>query len=428
MDTRRILFRDPPVAGLGDIRVYRQHGGYEALAKGLKMTPAAIVDEVKKSGLRGRGGAGFSAGQKWSFLPKDIKPHYLTVNADESEPGTFKDRELIEVDPHLLIEGTILTAFAIESNLAYIYIRGEYVKQARILEQALGEARAAGFIGHNVLGSGWDVDVWLHRGAGAYICGEETGLLESLEGKRGMPRTKPPFPAVVGLFGKPTIINNVETLMNVPHIVAKGADWFKTFGPNEKNSGTKVFSVCGHVQRPGNYEIPLGAMTVRELVMGPAGGPFPGRTVKAVIPGGSSVPCLVGPELDTPLDYDSLNKAGTFLGSGGVIVMDDTTCMVEACENLMHFYAHESCGQCTPCREGCRWLEKLSGEMRTGRATPAHIATLLDVADNITFKTICALADGARMPAETFVKKFRSEFEHHIATGRCDVREKLGGV
>jgi NADH-quinone oxidoreductase subunit F len=425
-DRRTILFREPRIENLRDIAVYRKNGGYEALAQGLKLTPQAIVDEVKKSGLRGRGGAGFPTGQKWSFLPKDIKPHYLCINADESEPGTYKDRELIELDPHLLIEGTVLTAFAIESSLAYIYIRGEYVAQARILEQALAEARAAGLIGRNVLGSGFDCEVWLHRGAGAYICGEETGLLESLEGKRGMPRVKPPFPAVVGLFGKPTIINNVETIMNVPHIVSKGADWFKGFGPNERNTGTKVVSISGHVRTPRNVEIPLGAMTVRELVMGPGGGPLPGRKIKAVIPGGSSVPCLTEAELDVSFDYDSLNKVGTFLGSAGLIVLDDSTCIVAAAQNLMRFYAHESCGQCTPCREGCHWLDRLHQEILRGEARPEHLPLLLDIADNITFKTICALADGARMPAETFIKKFRSEYEHHIATGRCDVAQAMG--
>jgi len=329
----------------------------------------------------------------------------------------------METDPHLLLEGTLISAFAIEANTAYIYIRGEYVEQARIMERALAEARAKGYLGRNVLGSGFDIEIWVHRGAGAYICGEETGLLESLEGKRGMPRIKPPFPAVKGLFDQPTIINNVETLMNVPFILERGADWFKSYGSDERNTGTKVFSISGHVKTPRNYEIPLGGMTVREMVMGPAGGPFDGRTIKAVIPGGSSVPSLTIDELDVALDYDALAKAGTMLGSGGLIVMDDTTCMVEACFNLMRFYAHESCGQCTPCREGTRWTKNLTGEILAAEGREPHIDLLLDVADNMSFKTICPLAEAAVMPLRTFVTKFRSEFEHHVRTGRCDVAE-----
>jgi len=423
MSNRTILMREPAVPGLTELTVYEQNGGYQAWKKALQMDAQAIIDEVKASGLRGRGGAGFPCGVKWGFLPKDVKPRYLCVNADESEPGTYKDRELMETDPHLLLEGTLISAFAIEANTAYIYIRGEYVEQARIMERALAEARAKGYLGRNVLGSGFDIEIWVHRGAGAYICGEETGLLESLEGKRGMPRIKPPFPAVKGLFDQPTIINNVETLMNVPFILERGADWFKSYGSDERNTGTKVFSISGHVKTPRNYEIPLGGMTVREMVMGPAGGPFDGRTIKAVIPGGSSVPSLTIDELDVALDYDALAKAGTMLGSGGLIVMDDTTCMVEACFNLMRFYAHESCGQCTPCREGTRWTKNLTGEILAAEGREPHIDLLLDVADNMSFKTICPLAEAAVMPLRTFVTKFRSEFEHHVRTGRCDVAE-----
>jgi len=419
--TQQILFRDPQPEGLREIKVYERLGGYQALKKALQLAPRAVVEEVKKSGLRGRGGAGFPTGVKWGFLPEGVKPRYLCVNADESEPGTYKDRELIERDPHLVIEGTIISSFAIQANTAYFYIRGEFAEQARIIEKAIAEAHAAGYLGKNIQGSGYDLEIWVHRGAGAYICGEETALLESLEGKRGFPRIKPPFPAVKGLFGQPTIINNVETLANVPLILDRGGAWFAAIGRDEKNTGTKIFSVSGHVKEPRNVEIALGSITVRELVDKHCGGVWPGRQIKAVIPGGSSVPVLTNAELDVLLDYDSLAKAGTMLGSGGVIVMDESVCMVWACHNLLRFYAHESCGQCTPCREGTRWSERVLGKVLHAEKEPNPIARLLDISDNMASKTICPLAEAARGPLESFIKKFRDEFDYHAEHGRCDI-------
>ena len=418
----RLLLRSRDIPDLRRLDVYTAHGGYEATRKALTAhTPEQLVEMVKASNLRGRGGAGFPTGMKWSFLPKQTaKPVYLAVNADESEPGTFKDREIIEDDPHQLLEGIVITAYAIRCHTAYIYIRGEFAHGARVLEQAIAEARQAGFLGKNVLGTGFDVDVWVHRGAGAYICGEETGLIESLEGKRAYPRIKPPFPATHGLFGCPTIVNNVETLACVPWIVLRGADWFRSIGP-EKSPGPKLFCVSGHVVRPGTYELPMGT-PLREIVYDHAGGIPGGRALKAVIPGGASMPVFTPDEIDVPMDMDSVQKAGSFLGSAGVIVMDETVCMVWTLMVLERFFHHESCGQCTPCREGTGWLHKVLVGLEEGHAAPRDVDLLLNISGNMMGNTICALADAAAMPARAFVTKYRAEFERHAALGRCPFR------
>jgi NADH-quinone oxidoreductase subunit F len=408
--------------GLRSIDAYLQHGGYEATRKALTgHTPEQLVEMVKASNLRGRGGAGFPTGMKWSFLPKQTeKPVYLCVNADESEPGTFKDREIMEFDPHQLLEGIVITCFAIRSKTAYIYIRGEMLAGYDVLWEAVREAYAKGFLGKNILGTGFDCDVVVHRGAGAYICGEETGLIESLEGKRAYPRIKPPFPAVYGLFGCPTIVNNVETLACVPHIVMRGADWFRGIGP-EKSPGPKLFCVSGHVARPGVYELPMGT-PLREIIYDHCGGIPNGRKLKAVIPGGASMPVFRPDEIDVPMDMDSVQKAGSFLGSAGIMVMDESVCMVWATLNLAHFFHHESCGQCTPCREGTGWFEKVLHGIEYGGADPRDADLLLDIAGNMMGNTICALADAAAMPVRAFVTKYRAEFEEHIRLGRCPMR------
>jgi NADH-quinone oxidoreductase subunit F len=418
----RLLLRCRDIPDLRRLDVYLKHGGYEATRKALTgHTPAELVDMVKASNLRGRGGAGFPTGMKWGFLPKQTaKPVYLAVNADESEPGTFKDREILEDDPHQMLEGIIITAYAIGCHTAYIYIRGELAEACRRVEQAIDEARRAGFLGPDVLGTGFALDVWVHRGAGAYICGEETGLIESLEGKRAYPRIKPPFPAVYGLFGCPTIVNNVETLACVPHIVLRGADWFRGIGP-EKSPGPKLFCVSGHVVRPGTYELPMGT-PLREIIYTHAGGIPNGRSLKAVIPGGASMPVFTPAEIDVPMDMDSVQKAGSFLGSAGIMVMDDSVCMVWALMVLERFFHHESCGQCTPCREGTGWLHRVLVDLEEGRAEPRDVDLLLNVAGNMMGTTICALADAAAMPTRAFVTKYRAEFEQHAALGRCPFR------
>jgi NADH-quinone oxidoreductase subunit F len=397
---------------------YRADGGYAALDKALGMESGAIIDEVKKSNLRGRGGAGFATGLKWTFLPKDVRPRYLAVNADESEPGTFKDRYIIEHDPHMLIEGIAITCWALDMHLAYVYIRGEFPKQARVLEKAIEEARAAGIIGPRLLGKkDFDLDIHVHRGAGAYICGEESALLESLEGKKGYPRLKPPFPAVVGLWGKPTIINNVETIANIPWIVANGGDAFAALGVG-KSGGTRLFGVSGHVNRPGVYEKPV-HYNLKKLIMEDCGGIVGGRKVKAVIPGGSSCPVLRGDEIDISLEYDAVKAAGSMSGSGGVIVFDDSTCMVRALARISKFYAEESCGQCTPCREGTSWMEQIVEKIEHGHGTAADVEKLEQIAGNVGGNTICALGDAASMPVQSFVKKFRDEFMRHVEERRC---------
>jgi NADH-quinone oxidoreductase subunit F len=418
----RLLLRCRDIPDLRRLEVYRAHGGYEATRKALtEHAPQQLVEMVKASNLRGRGGAGFPTGMKWGFLPKQTeKPVYLCVNADESEPGTFKDREIVEDDPHQLLEGIIISAYAIKCHTAYIYIRGELATGAERLETALAEARAAGLIGRNILGTGFDLDVWVHRGAGAYICGEETGLIESLEGKRGYPRIKPPFPAVHGVFGCPTIVNNVETLACVPHIVLRGAEWFRGIGP-EKSPGPKLFCVSGHVVRPGTYELPMGT-PLREIIYEHAGGIANGRKLKGVIPGGVSMPIFTPEEIDVPMDMDSVQKAGSFLGSAGIVVMDDSVCMVWAAMVIERFFHHESCGQCTPCREGTGWMHRVLERLEHGGGRPGDVDLLLNVSNNVMGNTICALADAAAMPVRAFVTKYRDEYEQHAALGRCPLR------
>ena len=403
---------------LRDLADYRAAGGFVALEQSVSdMAPDDLLYVFHRSGLRGRGGAGFPMGRKASFLPKDAKlAKYVVCNADESEPGTFKDREIIEMNPFQLVEGVALAGYAIGAERGYIYIRGEYEYQARILDAAIRATRGAGFLGQNILRSNFSFDITLYRGAGAYICGEETGLLESLEGKRGQPRLKPPFPAVAGLYSSPTLINNVETLSALPPIVTKGADWYAALGP-EKSPGTKIFSISGHVQRPGNYEVILGETTLRELIYEHAGGLREGRRVKAVWVGGSSVPVLGDQHLDTPLDYESLNAVGTFLGSGGCIVMDDSGCIVRATLRLASFYRHESCGKCTPCREGTSWMERILQRIVDGQGRMEDLELLESLFGRISGKVLCALADGAVAPVSSALKMFREDFVAAIEQG-----------
>ncbi len=404
------------------LEAYMAAGGYRALETAVKRhAPDEIVGMVKDSELRGRGGAGFPTGLKWSFMPKEGDgPSYLICNADESEPGTFKDRLIIERDPHLLIEGTLIAAYAIRAATAFIYIRGEFVRGHKILAAALEEARAKNFIGRRLFGTEAGIDIILHRGAGSYICGEETALMDSLEGKRGYPRLKPPFPAQQGLYGCPTTVNNVETLANVPFIVERGAEWYRSIG-RPKNTGPKLYCLSGHVRRPGVYELPMG-VPLRELIFDHGGGlSESGRNLRAVIPGGSSVPVLTAEEIDVCMDFDSLAKAGTMLGSAGVIVMDHTVCMVKSLLNLARFYAHESCGQCTPCREGTGWLAKILQRVEEGKGTGNDLDLLLSISDRMQGNTICPLADAAAMPTRSFVTKFRDEFERHLGAGSCPV-------
>ncbi len=405
------------------LETYRKAGGYERLRKALfEMKPEEIVEEVKKSGLRGRGGAGFPTGLKWSFVPKTDEPKYLVCNADEGEPGTFKDRVIIEKDPHLLLEGIAISAYAIGAHEAFIYIRGEYEYGAQVLERAVKEAEDAGILGPNAMGSGYDIKITVHRGAGAYVCGEETALLNSLEGRRGHPRIRPPFPASKGLYQHPTVINNVETLASVPFIVEKGGDWYASLG-TEKSKGTKLFSISGHVNKPGVYELELGT-PFEELIYDIAGGIRGGKKLKAVIPGGSSTPMLTADEIKgVLLDYESLQAAGSMLGSGAVIVMDETTCIVKAVYRMAKFYAHESCGQCTPCREGTRWMVQILERIVNGRGRMEDLDILLDMKDIMGGNCLCPLGDAALGPLISGVTKFREEFEEHIKTGRCP----LGG-
>ncbi len=399
----------------GSLADYERAGGYQALRKVLgKIAPADVTEMVKQSGLRGRGGAGFPTGVKWSFLPKDYRgPIYLCCNADESEPGTFKDRQLMERDPHQMIEGILISAYAIRAELCFIYIRGEFALGAQILERALGEARAAGYIGRNILGAGVDIDVWVHRGAGAYICGEETALIESLEGKRGLPRFKPPFPATSGLYNKPTVVNNVETLANVPHIVIKGPEWFASLGSPPKSTGTRIFCVSGHVKRPGNFEVPMG-IPLRELIFEHAGGMRSDKPLKAVIPGGASAPFFTAEHLDVGLDFESVAQAGSMLGSGGVTVMEEGTSMVWAALRLMEFFYHESCGKCSPCREGSSWLVQTLRRIVAKRGRMEDLETLSELCKNIAGRTVCAFGDAAVAPIMSTLKYWRHEYEELI--------------
>lgn len=429
---RRLIFRNIDRAGWkNDIDTYIADGGYAELKKAFKMAPADITNEVKTSGLRGRGGAGFPTGVKWGFIrPDNPKPVYLICNADESEPGTFKDRYIIHQDPHQLLEGMIISCFAVNAKLAYIYIRGEFPEGAKILERAIREAHEKGFLGKNILGSGFDCEIHVHRGAGAYICGEETGLIESLEGKRAYPRIKPPyFPAALGLYMCPTIVNNVETLCHVKHIIGMGgAEYAKIGTPN--NTGTRILCVSGDVQKPGYYEVELGSITMGEVINDLCGGLKPARSLKAIIPGGSSAKVLKAgevykmkskgadgamveketPLLDLVMDFDSLAAAGSMAGSGGVIIMDDTRDMVDILNNINEFYAHESCGQCTPCREGSLWMKKLTDRIRRGEGLPDDADILKSVADNIAGKTICAFGEACSWPTQSFLAQFKDEF------------------
>jgi len=409
------------------VDVYLQHGGYQALEKALAMKPEDVINEVKNSGLRGRGGAGFNTGMKWSFVPKQsAKPKYVVCNADESEPGTCKDRPLMEYDPHQLIEGIIIAGYAIQAHQGFIYIRGEYRYLLEIVDRALAEAYGRGYLGKNLRGSGFDFELCTHTGAGAYECGEETALLNSLEGLRGYPRVKPPFPAVVGLYGGPTVINNVETLANVPHIIRNGAEWYAKLG-SSKNGGTRLFCLSGHIARPGVYELPMG-FPLRRMIEEVGGGVLGGKQLKAVIPGGSSCPVLTANEIDVAMDFDAVAKIGSMLGSGGVVVMDEDTCMVKVAWRLMKFYAHESCGWCIPCREGTSWLEHLLERFHSGGALPDDPDTALDVAYNILGKTLCPLGDAAAMPTISLLKKFRHEFEEHLRLGHCPYEQKAVSV
>ena len=426
MSTERVLLARVGRESSRAIDTYLADGGYAALRTVLTggWTPEKLTEEVKKSGLRGRGGAGFPTGVKWGFVPKDTKgkPVYLLCNADESEPGTFKDRLLMEEDPHQVIEGVILSAYALKCPDAYIYIRGEFYLGARVLDRAIEEAYAKGFLGENILGSGYNLDLTVHRGAGAYICGEETGLIESLEGKRGQPRIKPPFPAVQGVFGCPTIVNNVETLACVVHIVNRGADWFAKIGRNEKNTGPKLYCLSGHVNRPGVYEAPLG-LQMKELIFGAdyGQGMKGGTAVKAVIPGGASAAMLTAAEIeDCPLDFDGLAAKKSMLGSAAIIVMNEDTCIVEAAQNLAKFFSHESCGQCTPCREGTPWLHTILTRIENGNGRLPDIDLLEKISNQMANgMTICVFSDAAIAPVLSSIGKFRDEFKYHVDQKRC---------
>lgn len=410
------------------LSAYQKGGGYSALKTALGMTPEAITNLVKDSGLRGRGGAGFPTGLKWSFLPKGVGPRYLAINADESEPGTCKDRPIMEQRPHSMIEGIIITCLAIESQQAFVYIRGEYYNAAKVVQKAVDECYAAGILGNNVLGSGKRVDIVVHRGAGAYICGEETALLTSLEGYRGYPKLKPPFPAISGLYGKPTIINNVETVTNVPYIINKGVDWFKSF-VHEKSTGLRLLCVSGHVKKPGVYEVPM-TYTLREIIYDICGGIRNDHDLKFIIPGGSSVPWLLPDKLDAVCSMEGLQAAGSFLGSAGMMVMDHTVCPVWALTNLSAFYRHESCGQCTPCREGSAWLHKILFRIENGQGEEGDLQMLRSIAGTgpgtgmICGRSICALGDAAAWPVSSALNLYWKEFEEHIKNKGCGYKNK----
>ncbi len=424
--TEMVLFKDIDEPGLNTIEVYEGRGGYSSLRKALGMTPEEVLSELEASGLRGRGGAGFQMGKKVSFLPKGSIEKYLVCNADESEPGTFKDRELMQKSPHMLIEGIAIAAYAAGATRSFIYIRGEYVLQADILDAALEEARAKGYVGEDILGSGQSLSLIVHRGAGAYICGEETGLLDSLEGKRGNPRLKPPFPANQGLYQGPTLINNVETLCTVPAILRMGGGEYAKLG-TETSTGTKLVSISGHVQRPGNYEIELGIPS-REIVYGLAGGPSQGRKVKCWFPGGSSAPVLTGEELDVPYDFDSLAKAGSMLGSGAIIVVDDSTPILDVAMKVAKFYRHESCGKCTPCREGTNWTVTMLERIDLGEATPMDLEIMASVQEHIIGNCLCVLGDAMAMPIGSIIAKFKDELEAHIEERRLTAPVPTGAA
>ncbi|RMH38264.1 MAG: NADH oxidoreductase (quinone) subunit F [Nitrospirae bacterium] len=422
----KILLKNMEQPGYtGSLQDYEKAGGYQALRKVLGgIPPDEVIDIVKRSGLRGRGGAGFPTGVKWGFIPKDHPgPRFLCCNADESEPGTFKDRQLMERDPHQVLEGMIITCYAIRASLAYIYIRGEFRLAAKILERAIREARAAGYLGSRILGSELDVQIHVHAGAGAYICGEETALLESLEGKRGLPRFKPPFPATHGLYQKPTVVNNVETLANIPHIIMRGAEWYASIGSPPKSTGTRVFCLSGHVKRPGNYELPMGT-TFRELIFEHGGGMRGEKPLKAFIPGGASAPFLTPDHLDVKMDFESVAMAGSMLGSGGVTVMEEGTSMVWAALRLMEFFYHESCGKCTPCREGSSWLVQILQRIWQGEGRMSDLDLLVDLCKNIEGRTVCAFGDAEVAPILSTLRYWRSEYEELIARAEASRSSK----
>src|SRR5438874_11208221 len=412
--------------GATDINRYLELDGYKAVQKALQMQPDDIINEVKTSNLRGRGGAGFSTGMKWSFVPKQSdRSKYILVNGDESEPGTCKDRLILEHDPHSVIEGVVIAGLAVGAKVGYVYIRGEYRYLVDIMRKALADAYSKGYLGKNIFGSGKDFDVYWHTGAGAYEVGEESALMESLEGKRGIPRIRPPFPAVVGLWGGPTVINNVETLASVPHIILSGAEWFANLG-TPKNGGTRLFCLSGHINKPGVYELPMG-YNLKKMIYEVGGGIPNGRKLKAVVPGGSSCPLLTSEEIDLPMDFDTLMKAGSMLGSGGVVMVDDSTCMVKFALRIMKFYQHESCGWCIPCREGTDWLLKTLTRFHSGGGIKKDIDNIQYLSENMLGRTFCPLGDAAALPTISIVKKFRKEFEDHLEGRPCPF-EKTGAV
>jgi NADH-quinone oxidoreductase subunit F len=414
----RFLLRNASVPDAHRIEVYLSRGGYRSLARALKeMQPAEVVEWVKRSGLRGRGGAGFPTGLKWGFVPKGSYPRYLVCNADEGEPGTCKDRALMEHDPHLVLEGVIIACYAIGAHLGFIYVRGEFAVAAGRLEAAIAQARAHGYLGPDILGSGYDLEVVVHRGAGSYICGEETALLASLEGERGHPRLKPPFPASEGLYRRPTAINNVETLANVPLIVQYGAEWHRSLG-TQKSPGVKLFALSGQVRRPGVYELPLGT-PLRTLIEEYGGGTWDGRPLKAIIPGGSSAPMLPADRIDTPLDYEALASAGSMLGSGAVIVITEGTCMVPVARRLVEFYDHEDCGQCVPGREGIAWMAAILRRIEAGHGREEDLDLLLDICDGLSQRSLCPLGDAAVGPVRSSIQHFRADYLAHIHSGGC---------
>ncbi len=414
--SEHFLLRHRDIPGIDRLDVYRQHGGFETVKKVITtLRPSEVLNEVKVSGLRGRGGAGFPTGVKWSFLPDNLWPHYVVCNADESEPGTFKDREIMESNPLQFLEGLMMAAYAVQAKVAYVYLRGEFWQVAQFLDEKIAEMEAAGLLGDNLFGTETSIRLHTHLGAGAYICGEETALLESLEGKMGQPRLRPPFPAVYGLYGKPTVVNNVETLTNLPPILEKGASWYKSLG-TEKSPGVKIFSLSGNVQRPGNYELPLGT-TFRELIYTHGGGLAEGRKVKAILPAGASSSIVRVDDdkiLDTPMDYESVAAIGSQLGSASVIVCDDTVNMAWLVEKTVNFFKHESCGKCTPCREGTFWMNRIAGRIASGKGTAADIDLLDNVARQIAGKCLCALGEFSVMAVQTGIAQFRPDFEEKV--------------
>ncbi len=419
----KVLTRRFGLPNSNSLDTYLADEGFVAFRKAVEMGPEKILEELKTSNLRGRGGAGFPTGMKWSFVPRNSpKPKYVVVNADESEPGTCKDRLLIENDPHQLIEGMLIAGLVVDAHAGYIYIRGEYRYLIDIMDRAIAEAYERGYLGKNILGTGFDFDAYTHTGAGAYECGEESALLESLEGKRGVPRIRPPFPAVAGLYQCPTVLNNVESYSAVPAIIRDGGEAFAGLG-TPKNGGTRLFCISGHVNKPGVYELPMGFNLLR-MIEEVAGGMRGGKKLKAVIPGGSSCPVLKAEECDIAMDYDSLAKAKSMMGSGGVVVMDEDTCMVKAAQRIMRFYQHESCGWCIPCREGTLWLRKLLTRVHEGGGTPSDVPLIGELAKNMLGRTFCPLGDAAAMPTIAFVEKFRDEFEAHLDGAPCPFESK----